>query len=279
MRTYPVVPRSALFLCLIVLVAIPLVDARAQTAPYTPYEGQPGKDVIWLPTQQTLVDIMLDLAKVTPQDYVIDLGSGDGRTVIAAAKRGVRALGIEYNPDLVELSRRNAAKEGVGDNASFVVGDIFETDYSQGTVITMFLLPALNLKLRPHLLTLTPGTRVVSNTFTMGDWEPDATAEMPASANCSNHCTALLWVVPAKVEGEWQLVQGRLRLLQTYQMISGTLDNGGKSMPIANGRIRGKDIHFTVGDVRYAGRVGGNLMQGTFASGNNTGTWGATRIR
>jgi SAM-dependent methyltransferase len=278
MRTFPIVRRSALLLCLAVLVGGAIAQAQTQPAPYTPYEGQPGKDVIWLPTKQTLVDMMLDLARVTAQDYVIDLGSGDGRTVIGAAKRGARALGIEYNPDLVELSKRNAAAEGVGDKAQFVAGDIFETDFSQGTVITMFLLPALNLKLRPQLLNLKPGTRVVSNTFTMGDWQADGTAEMPTSASCSDYCTALLWIVPAKVEGEWQLVQGRLKLSQTYQMISGTLETGGNSAPIANGRLRGEWMSFTIGDVRYTGRVSGNLMQGTFASDKNTGTWGATRI-
>jgi len=267
-----------LLLSLAILVTGALADAQTQTIQYTPYEGQPGKDVIWLPTKQTLVDIMLDLAKVTPQDYVIDLGSGDGRTVIAAAKRGARALGIEYNPDLVELSKRNAAREGVGDRTHFIAADIFETDFSQGTVVTMFLLAHLNLKLRPQLLALKPGTRVVSNTFTMGDWKADETVEMPAGASCSDYCTALLWIVPARVEGEWQLAQSRLRLSQTYQMISGTLDTGGNSIAIADGRMWGEEISFTVGDLRYTGRVSANLIQGTFRSDRNNGTWSATRI-
>src|SRR5690349_14708089 len=143
---------------------------------YQPSVGQEGKDVVWVPTPQALVDKMLDMAKVTPKDYVIDLGSGDGRTVITAAKRGAKALGIEYNPEMVELSKRNAAKEGVSDKASFMKADLFESDFSQAQVITMFLLPSINMKLRPKILNLKPGTRIVSNTFDMEDWKPDEDA-------------------------------------------------------------------------------------------------------
>src|SRR6516164_7880328 len=146
--------------------------AQAQPAKeFQPEVGQAGKDVVWVPTPQALVDKMLDMAKVTPKDYVIDLGSGDGRTVITAAKRGAKAVGIEYNPDMVELSKKNAAKEGVSDKASFVKADLFETDFSQAQVITMFLLPSINMKLRPKILNLRPGTRIVSNTFDMEDWK------------------------------------------------------------------------------------------------------------
>jgi SAM-dependent methyltransferase len=277
MRSTFTVGRRALLLWFCLLAAVVATEAQAGTQEYTPTEGQPGKDVIWLPTKQTLVDIMLDLAKVTPQDYVIDLGSGDGRTVIAAAKRGTRALGIEYNPDLVELSKRTAITEGVGDKVNFIAADIFETDFSQGTVITMFLLPQLNLKLRPQILALKPGTRVVSNTFTMGDWEPDGKGEMPASASCSDYCTALLWIVPAQVEGTWSLVQGQLTLSQTYQMLSGTLDSDGKNAPIVKGKLMGDEIAFSVGETSYTGRVNGDLMQGTFRSAAGTGTWSAVR--
>ena len=148
--------------------------ALAQPATnYEPKSGQPGKDVVWVPTPQSLVDRMLDMAKATPQDYVIDLGSGDGRTVITAAKRGIKAHGIEYNPDLAELAKRNAVQAGVTDKATFAHGDIFESDFSQATVVTLFLLPGLNVRLRPTLLDMKAGTRVVSNSFTMGDWEPD----------------------------------------------------------------------------------------------------------
>src|SRR6266542_459807 len=170
---------------------------------YQPEVGQAGKDVVWVPTPQALVDKMLEMAKVTPKDYVIDLGSGDGRTVITAAKHGSKALGVEYNPDMVELSKRNAAKEGVTDKASFMKADLFESDFSQAQVITMFLLPSINIKLRPKLLDLKPGTRIVSNSFTMEDWEADQTETI--TGECSSWCTALLWIVPAKVEGTWQV--------------------------------------------------------------------------
>jgi 16S rRNA A1518/A1519 N6-dimethyltransferase RsmA/KsgA/DIM1 with predicted DNA glycosylase/AP lyase activity len=137
-------------------VSLAAASAFAQAAatqtkkPFEPYSGQPGKDVVWVPTSQALVDKMLDLAKVTPNDYVIDLGSGDGRTVITAAKRGATALGIEYNPDMVELSKKNAADAGVSGKATFMKADIFETDFSKATVITLFLLPELNLRLQPR---------------------------------------------------------------------------------------------------------------------------------
>jgi SAM-dependent methyltransferase len=159
--------------CLSLISAGALAQAQPAKQEYQPQVGQEGKDVVWVPTPQSLVDKMLDMAKVTPQDYVIDLGSGDGRTVITAAKRGAKALGIEYNPDMVELSKRNAAKEGMGDKAQFMKADLFESDFSQATVITMFLLPEINLKLRPKILDLKPGTRIVSNSFTMGDWQDD----------------------------------------------------------------------------------------------------------
>ena len=175
-----------------------------------------------MPTSQALVDKMLDMAKVTPQDFVMDLGSGDGRTVITAAKRGARAMGIEYNPEMVELSKRNAAAAGLSeDKAKFMKADLFETDFIQATVITMFLLPSINLKLRPKILDMKPGTRVVSNTFTMEDWEPDETANI--QGDCTSWCTALFWIVPAKVEGTWQMPAGNLALTQQFQKMSGTL--------------------------------------------------------
>ncbi|MGH8648886.1 MAG: SAM-dependent methyltransferase, partial [Burkholderiales bacterium] len=162
--------------------------AQAQKAPeastYKPEVGQEGKDVVWVPTPQSLVDKMLDLAKVMPADYVIDLGSGDGRTVITAAKRGARALGIEYNPDMVALSQRNAAKEEVTDKATFMKADLFESDFSRATVITMFLLPDINLKLRPKILDLKPGTRIVSNSFTMGEWQHDRSVQATEGEGC-----------------------------------------------------------------------------------------------
>ncbi|HET8563525.1 MAG TPA: class I SAM-dependent methyltransferase, partial [Candidatus Binatia bacterium] len=170
MTTFPFIRQLFLALCLSVVAASVLAQAQPAKEPYEPRVGQEGKDVVWVPTPQELVEKMLDMGKVTPKDYVIDLGSGDGRTVISAAKRGARALGIEYNPEMVDLSKRNAAKEGISDKANFVKADLFESDFSQATVITMFLLPDINLKLRPKILDLKPGTRIVSNTFTMGEW-------------------------------------------------------------------------------------------------------------
>jgi len=252
-------PRSARNLLLALTWVVLLGGfARAQPAKqeFQPEVGQAGKDVVWVPTPQALVDKMLDMAKVTPKDYVIDLGSGDGRTVITAAKRGSKALGIEYNPDMVELSKRNAAKEGVSDKATFMKADLFESDFSQAQVITMFLLPSINLKLRPKILNLKPGTRIVSNSFDMEDWKPDQTENVEG---CSNWCTAHLWIVPAKADGSWKLPQGELTIKQTFQMISGTLKNGNQSSPIS-GKLNGDQISFSAGGIQYAGRVSGNTM-------------------
>jgi precorrin-6B methylase 2 len=251
--------------------------AQAPQQEYQPEVGQPGKDVVWVPSALVLVNRMLDMAKVTPSDYVIDLGSGDGRTVIQAAKRGARALGIEYNPDMVELSKRNAVKEGVTDKASFVKADIFESDFSQATVITLFLLPDLNLKLRPKLLSLKPGTRVVSNSFTMGEWEDDHTLTADAKDGCTYWCVAHMWIVPAKVEGTWRMPQGELTLGQTFQKLSGTLKSAGGSAPVMNGRLRGADISFVAAGAEYTGRVNGNTMQGTVQGAGKSGSWTATR--
>jgi hypothetical protein len=249
-------------------------SALAQPAKeeYQPSVGQAGKDVVWVPTPQALVDRMLDMGKVTAKDYVIDLGSGDGRTVITAAKRGAKALGIEYNPDMVELSKRNAAKEGVSDKASFVKADLFESDFSQATVITMFLLPDINLRLRPKILNLKPGTRIVSNSFDMGEWKPDETVN--AGEGCTNWCTAYLWIVPAKVEGTWKLPQGELTLKQTFQMVSGTLKTGGNTQQVTNGKLNGDQISFTAGGTQYTGRLNGNSIDGSTKSGGN---WHAMR--
>jgi len=244
--------------------------AHAQPAKeFQPEVGQAGKDVVWVPTPQALVDKMLDMAKVTPKDYVIDLGSGDGRTVITAAKRGSKALGIEYNPEMVELSKRNAAKEGVSDKASFMKADLFETDFSQAQVITMFLLPSINIKLRPKILNLKPGTRIVSNTFDMEDWKPDEDATVE---NCTNWCTAHLWIVPAKVDGTWKTGQGDLTIKQSFQNITGTLKNGSAVTPI-NGKLHGSQITFTSGSTQYTGNVNGNSIDGTAGGAK----WTATR--
>ena len=238
--------------------------APAATTPFEPRVGQPGKDVVWVPTPQALVDRMLDIAKLTPNDYLIDLGSGDGRTVISAAKRGATAKGVEFNPDMVELSKRAAQKEGVSAKATFEQGDLFKADLSKATVITMFLLPSINMQLRPALLNLKPGTRIVANTFTMEDWQADQTDTV--TDNCSSWCTALLWIVPAKVQGTWKTPQGNLTLTQEFQMLTGNL--GGT--PISGGKMNGDQISFTVGGTTYSGRVNaaGNAING----GNLTAT-------
>jgi len=268
--------RSFLMAFCLVLAAVSAFAQATQTAkpqPFQPQVGQGGKDVVWVPTPQTLVDKMLDMAGVTPQDFVMDLGSGDGRTVITAAKRGARAMGIEYNPDMVELSKQNAAKEGVGANAEFLKADLFETDLSKATVITMFLLPDINMRLRPKILDLKPGTRIVSNTFTMEDWNADEIATV--GEDCTTWCTALFWIVPAKAGGLWTLPTGELELKQDFQMISGALRIKGGSTPITDGRLRGDQITFTAGSVKYTGKVNGTTMEGTF--GPAATRWTATK--
>jgi len=250
--------------------------ATAQTSTFKPQVGQAGKDVVWVPTPQVLVDKMLDMAKVTANDYVMDLGSGDGRTVITAAKRGARATGIEYNPKMVELSKRNATAAGVDKRAQFMRADLFETDLSQATVITMFLLPDINLKLRPKILGLKPGTRVVSNSFDMGDWQDDETASLDSAQGCTSYCTAHLWIVPARVEGQWKSSAGDLSLSQQFQIVSGTLrTNAG--LQALNGKLHGDEISFTAAGAAYAGRVNAMSIEGTVTSGGNTSKWTATR--
>jgi precorrin-6B methylase 2 len=235
--------------------------------PFEPYSGQPGKDVVWVPTPEPLVQKMLDMAKITPQDFHMDLGSGDGRTVIAAAKRGARSQGIEYNPDMVELSKQNATKAGVSDRATFVKADLFETDFSKAQVITLFLLPTINMRLRPQILNMRPGTRIVSNTFTMEDWQADKSETIE---NCTSWCTALLWIVPAKVDGAWQLGSNTMTITQEFQNFTGSVG----SNAIANGKLNGAEISFAVGNQKYTGRVDGNTMSGTV---NGGGTWKATK--
>lgn len=244
-----------------------LTLAHAQGKPFEPSVGQAGKDVVWVPTPQPLVEKMLDLAKIGPKDVHYDLGSGDGRTVITAAKRGARAFGIEYNPDMVELSKRNAQTAGVSpDRATFVQADLFETDFSKANVVTMFLLPSINMKLRPKILDMAPGTRIVANTFTMEDWQADVTETV--GGDCVSWCTALLWIVPAKVEGTWQLGSQALTITQKFQNLEGTL--GGQ--PISNAKMNGAEISFTAGTGKYTGTVSGTAMKGTGPGGAFTAT-------
>ena len=270
MNFAPILARAAVAAA--IALACPALQAqevsKSRKGEYTPEVGQAGKDVVWVPTPQSLVDLMLDTAKVTPKDIVMDLGSGDGRTVITAAKRGATATGIEYNPDMVALAQKNAKAAGVEGKATFMKADLFETDLSKATVITMFLLNDINMKLRPKILNLQPGTRIVSNTFRMGDWEPDQ--EVSATKDCPNYCTAYYWLVPAKVGGTWTLEGGRLELKQEFQKLSGTL----RDAAISNAKMRGAEIVFTAGGTTYTGRVSGTTMEGTTSAG---GKWKAAR--
>jgi hypothetical protein len=261
-------------LCWIVCAAT--LSAQQTTTPpaddgFVPQVGQAGKDVVWVPTPPVLVERMLELAAVTPKDFVMDLGSGDGRNVIAAAKRGARAMGVEYNPQMVALSRRNAAAAGVSDRATFVEGDMYQADISKANVMALFLLPSNMLQLRPKFLDLRPGSRIVSNTFGIEGWTPDETVTV--EQDCTAWCTALLWIVPAKVGGKWRAGDRDLVLDQQYQVVSGTL--GGAA--ITDGRLRGEQIRFMVGATEYTGRVAGNRIEGTMRAAGAPVSWSATR--
>ncbi len=266
------ISRTAMVSCISAAVAMNAALAQPAQKPYEPTVGQDGKDVIWVPTPQALVDKMLDMAKVTAADKVVDLGSGDGRTVITAAKRGATARGIEFNPKMVELSKYNAEQEGVAGKATFENADIFKTDFSDADVVTMFLLTSLNTKLRPTILDMKPGTRVVSNTFDMGDWKADE--EAVVTEGCSSYCKAYFWIVPAKVDGSWTTDKGELALKQTYQTFTGTLKNGNVVTPVTNGKLKGKAISFTAGGTEYTGTVNGATIEGTTTSGEK---WQAKR--
>jgi SAM-dependent methyltransferase len=238
---------------------------------YEPSVGQPGKDVVWVPTPPVLVEKMLDMAKVTPQDFVMDLGSGDGRNIIAAAKRGARGIGVEFNPDMVALSRRAAEQAGVADRATFVEADMFEADISKASVLALFLLTDNLRRLLPKFFDMKPGSRIVINTFTIPDWEPDAKETI--GGDCMSWCTSLLWIVPAKVEGTWKMSSGNLVMQQKFQIVSGTLTLNGQQHKVENGRLRGDELSFTANGVGYTGQVNGNVIEGQTA----TGSWRATR--
>jgi len=276
-------PAARLFAILLTAAALALPGAAtAQSTEFTPQVGQEGKDVIWVPTPQALVEKMLDMAKLTAQDIHYDLGSGDGRTVITAAKRGAQAVGVEFNPDMVALSERTAAKEGVSAKAKFINGDIFQTDFSHATVVTLYLLPSLNVKLRPTILKMKPGTRVVSHAFTMDEWQPDQTENVEGR-------TAYLWIVPAPVEGAWRWNGSgngpksyEVALRQQFQKIEGTARLDGRPGQLRDVNLRGDQINFTVLDADgarrdFSGRVSGNTMQGVVKQPGGDAKWSATR--
>jgi SAM-dependent methyltransferase len=253
------------------------LGAQTQQKPYEPVVGQQGKDAVWVPTSPAMVEKMLDHAKVTPADFVIDLGSGDGRTIIAAARRGARGLGVEFNPDLVEFARRQAAAAGVADKASFAQGDMYEADISKATVLALFLLPSNIERLVPKFLALPPGTRIVANTFWASGWTPDDTQTL--TEGCENWCTSRLFIVPANVDGRWQVGEdAAVTLTQKFQMVEGTLTPAtGAAAPI-KGRLRGNVITVTVGPTEYEGTVTGNRIEGAAKSGDKE-RFVATRVQ
>jgi SAM-dependent methyltransferase len=266
---------------LAVLLQVPPAGGAQLSQPPEPRPGQAGKDVIWLPTPEALVERMLTMAQVGPRDVVYDLGSGDGRTVIAAAKRGARAVGVEFNPELVAFSESRAREQGVAGKARFVQGDIFETEFSEATVVMLYLLSTLNVRLRPTLLQMRPGTRVVSHAFNMDDWPPDEVSR-------TQDRTAYLWIIPATVEGSWRVdVQGGpsldLALVQRFQKIEGTVTLGGVEASLREPVLRGDAIRFSFVDqdgiwYELAGTVSGDRTSGKFqATGGRKGGWTATR--
>jgi hypothetical protein len=265
---------TAALVCLTVSAGAQTAAPAATQKPFEPTVGQSGKDVVWVPTPAELVEKMLDMAKVTQTDYVMDLGSGDGRNIIAAAKRGATAVGVEFNPDMVELSRQQAAAAGVSGKATFIQGDMYEADISKATVLALFLLPHNMNKLLPKFLALPPGTRIVGNTFAPDGWTPDETDEV--TGDCVSWCKSLLWIVPAKAEGTWKMPQGDLTLKQEFQMVSGTLTSNGTPVSVS-GKLRGDLITFTAGNTEYSGRVNGQSMEGTTKGG--PATWTATRVK
>lgn len=253
---------------------------------FVPYSGQAGKDVIWVPTPLALVNALLDKASVGPGDILVDLGSGDGRFVIEAARRGAMATGIEFNPEMVNLSVQKAKKEGLSDRAKFLNMDLFDYDLSNATVVSMYLLSELNLRLRPKLLDLKPGTRIVSNTFNLGAWMPDAeispdpnqidSEESESSYNA--YSTGYFWIVPAKIEGTWEFRDGRLNITQNYQMFHGNYIEKDKLHRIEEGKLAGSEISFTIGGVRYTGKVNEGRMDGSYIDGSSNINWQGKKV-
>lgn len=267
--------------------ALPFNAAAQTTAPaFTPSVGQEGKDVIWVPTPPELIQRMLTVARVTPRDFLVDLGAGDGRIAIAAARRGTRAMGIEYNPEMVDFANRAAADAGVAGKgpgkAIIVHGDIFEQDFSEATVVTMYLLTALNLRLRPKLLDMKPGTRLVAHQFGMGEWEPDETSYVDGRP-------AHLWIVPAKAAGTWSVtVPGPrsarfvLQIDQTFQKVSGNATFGSLSTSLREARLQGNALRFVITDAdgrlrEFTGRISGDRISGEVRGGGPAQRWQAVR--
>lgn len=247
-------------------------QAQKPAEPFVPRSGQPGKDVVWVPSPPEMVSKMLEVAKVTNRDFVMDLGSGDGRNIIAAAKLGARGIGVEYNPDMVALSQKLAKEAGVADKAQFVQGDMYEADISRASVLALFLLPVNLNKLHSKFLDLAPGTRIVLNTFGIEGWEPDYRTSLPQGSECDSWCDILLHIVPAKVAGTWTMANGSLVLTQQNQMIHGTITANGETVAISQGRVNGEELSFTAGANTFTGTVKGNRLEGKLGAAALTAT-------
>jgi len=273
--------RRALSTFIFVSLAVCLLQACTVLQPetYVPQRGQMGKDVMWLPTSDDLVFKMLDAAKVGPQDELVDLGAGDGKIPIAAARQfGARAWGIEYNKDLAALAQRNAQRAGVAERVRIVHGDIFKEDFSKATVVTMYLLEELNAQLRPTILATKPGTRVLSNTFSMGDWEPDQVIRV-------TNGTGYFWTVPANVAGLWTLSgldekgNATLKLDQNFQRLGGTLTLQGKTQNLLGARMHGAELHFSFINADGLLKAVKVLVNGQVLSGEVTGPYGMVEMQ
>ena len=267
-------------LCCALALCAAAVPAKSQP-PAPPQLGQEGKDVVWVPTPDRIITRMLQMADTKPGDLVVDLGSGDGRIPIAAGRDfGARGLGIEFDANLVDISIREAARQGVADRVKFLRQDLFQTELGEATVVALYVSPAVMLRLRPRLLALKPGTRVVSHQFTLGEWNPDEQA-------IAEGRSAYLWVVPARVDGTWRLtLQGEthlLRLTQEHQMLSGAAVVGGKPSPVFAARLRGDVIRFSLIDAHadpraFTGRVSGDTMAGSSSAHERPAlAWSARR--
>jgi hypothetical protein len=259
--------RFLLYVLLTSWLNLALASTTTPSAEYKPQVGQEGKDVIWVPTPEGLIDKMLAAAKVNDKDTLFDLGAGDGIIAITAARQyGAKSVGIEYNPEMAQFARRKVAEAGLTDKVKIITGDIFQEDFSAATVVTLYLMPHLNLKLRPILLKMKPGTRVVSNTFTMGEWEPDETV-------FDQHWKGYFWVVPAQIEGAWVMtgMEGgplRLNISQSFQNIGGTLTRGGQTLTLLGAKLRGDEVkfQFVTPDRKvhaFSGRLEGRRLTGT----------------
>jgi hypothetical protein len=268
----------------VALLAVSVTHAQSSPKPYEPVIAQAGKDVIWVPTPNDLVVQMLETAKVNSSDLVYDLGAGDGKIPIQAARQfGARAVGIEFNPDMAMLARQNAHKAGVSDKVTIVTGDIFKEDFSNATVVTLYLLTSLNIKLKPTILDMKPGTRVVSNSFMMGEWEPDQTISPDVGGR------GYFWIVPAKVQGDWSIndlpgmTTALLSLNQKFQKVEGTLTFSDNSSQPITGRLNGTQLTFTYQNAKgkpqtFVGEVSSKKINGSI-KGQPTSVIAATKVR